>query len=167
MERESGLPVDVTEYEKISSVLKDKDDVYAVFRKREDKETLWAAAKYVNGEPDTISAFSITYDQAKKARPLLDESKKSSESFEFFGLYRHVMRPSRYAEVFKGSNDDRWINEFSFPSMHRADVKKHIETTDMTKHCRKVSIHNLSRILKRYNLIDYTPDKEDSTESKK
>lgn len=61
--------VDVNDYQKLSSTLKEGGDTFAIFRKRDDGTTKWAAAKY-NKDGDLDKAFEITYDQARGFKPL-------------------------------------------------------------------------------------------------
>lgn len=62
--------IDVSDYDMLSSTIKDNGQAYALFRKRCDGKTCWAAAKYVEGEPDVSNAFEISYDQARGFKPL-------------------------------------------------------------------------------------------------
>ena len=63
--------VDVSDYQELSSTLRDGRDTYALYRKLENGKGRWAAAKYTEkGYPDKDHAFEITYAQALGNEPL-------------------------------------------------------------------------------------------------
>lgn len=71
--------LDISSYQQLSSTIRDNGNTYALFRKREDNKTKWAAAEYVNGSPDLEHAFEITYDQASGFEPLSKVGKISRD----------------------------------------------------------------------------------------
>lgn len=162
--------VDVSDYQQMSSALHDGGDTYALYRKRDNGMTRWAAAKYENGEPKVDEAFAISYEQARGFEPISDIGKLSREvgklvlgAEESYQLYRNNRNENKYIEVRKTTDGHTWYRSFMFWNTDRGPVKNYYTSKSNKGRWHRGTQESVKQMLEDYNIVESVEDgiKED------
>lgn len=157
--------LDLSDYQQLSSTLHDGGDTYALFRKRGDGKTSWAAVKYSNGDLNLDDAFEITYEQARGIAPISDAGdlgrkvgKMIFGSTENYHLYRNKKNENKYVEVKRTPDGHTWFRQFMFWNTDRGPVKNYYTSKSNKGRYHRVRLDWLEQLLEDYEIVESVED---------
>ena len=103
--------LDISQYNQLSSTIKDAGNTYAIFRKLENGKGKWAAAPMEMGDVKYDDAFEITYDQARGFEPINNIGKLSRDLGKILLPQRESMNEASYGGAYDIEDDMYFTKE--------------------------------------------------------